>query len=206
MKKLQLTTILKFVVQQNIKMLYLFTEYKIAYALLGVISTYAIYSSSFSSVRILCLVFTTYYGFISSTIYLVCKSTRYYPYLIELVGLEFILEYLGEETASKQFVRFAGGLIGGPLALELTTDLAGHLYLDHRVHLKDRTYENDFGSDRTKWHTDTLKDHVAEVNKLVNSHVPGGLVTKLLNGPHADKFFGVSSNIVKDAIGRGGKK
>lgn len=170
--------ILRFIVQQNIKILYYFTQNTYASILLGYMSYYGVHSKDFNTFRFFCFSFTIYFIIVSFITYLVSRSSACCPFLVKLVGLNFHIKYIGPDNSSEQLIS-AIIFCFFPLTIELLTDFMGNHRLDSDIARATYTYELDFGKNHSEWNSEIRTEFITRCNSIRDAYVPGGYITRI---------------------------
>ena len=157
-------------------MLYYFTEDKYGCVILGCAANYAILSTDYNTCRAVCFLFTFYFLTISNLVYLLCKTSVYYKFLVKLLGKEFIIEHLKMHTTIKQLIK-ATTLCAVPVVIEMTTHFLSDVKTDRNIEGKTVLYERVYSLDSLSWGKETKKEYLRSCAKNIDDNF-GGILTK----------------------------
>ena len=173
----KLNAILRFIVQQHIKVLYYLTENTYASILLGYVSYHGMHSTDFNTFRFSCFLFTAYFVTVSFIVYIVSRSLTCSPFFVKIIGLDFHSKYIGlgsrEQLISAIIICFL------PLTIELLTDFVSKQLMYRIIALETETWESHYGKDHSKWDSNIRTKCITRCNRIRDAHVPGGYITRI---------------------------
>ena len=142
-----------------------------------------------------------YIVFNSFLIYAVCKIPSSRDFLDELVGADFVIQYLGVCTASKLFIRAAGPL-ASLVAGEIATEHSNYIIMKGNINSVMSSYaaiHPDLSLMPEKSSTAMLKEMAA----IRANNPTGGIITKWSNQLHTQTVVDTIASNVKSIWGKG---